>query len=178
MAFRRTSPESIRGKKADLLQLCLTIKAWFPFPKQRQHLGPDFSFSQHWYLGFDSIDHIGWEHCPPALFGMTRVYSKTIFCQNFPVLFSVAFVWHKLYFSIPRFCLLFSQKRVVQPFFNQIVKSREATFQEFVFTKGTILKLTTGENALQTTPFWRYCFQTQFSIQRREYWQSCNWGSK
>ena len=38
----------------------------------------DFSFSQLWYLGFDSIDHIGWEHCPPALFGMERVYSKTI----------------------------------------------------------------------------------------------------
>ena len=44
-----------------------------------------------------------------------------------------------------------------------------------MFTKGTILKLTTAQNALQTNPFSRYCFQTQFSIQRRANRQSCNW---
>lgn len=48
-------------------------------------------------------------------------------------------------------------------------KQSTPTFQEFVFTKGIILKLTAAQNALQTNPFSRYCFRIQFSIQRREY---------
>ena len=53
-------------------------------------------------------------------------------------------------------------------------KQSTPTFQEFVFTKGTILKLTAAQNALQTNPFSRYCFRIQFSIQRRGYWQNSN----
>ena len=51
---------------------------------------------------------------------------------------------------------------------------REVTFQEFVFTQGTILKVTTAQNGRQTELFSRYCFQTPFSTQKREYQQSCN----
>ena len=43
---------------------------------------------------------------------------------------------------------------------------REVTFQEFVFTQGTILKVTTAQNGRQTELFSRYCFQTPFSSQR------------
>ena len=80
--------------------------------------------------------------------------------KSFHVLLSVAIVWCKLH--VPIITFLFSFVCCATYFWlkrvNEIVKSREVTFQEFVFTKGTILKLTTAQNALQTKPVFKILF--------------------